>query len=137
MAKTTCPITRQQFRDAAKPVSITINGVPQLADVKEFSTGSLGWYLNGKRVARSTQMADTSFPTKPLVPAWVPRIPGGPPIMNLPSLQIDAPALRIYPVLSAGVSAAGPQTPLGADAKLGTPMDKHPNTAAGIGQFLV
>lgn len=48
MAKTTCPITRQQFRDAAKPVSITINGVPQLADVKEFSTGSLGWYLNGK-----------------------------------------------------------------------------------------
>lgn len=27
---------------------MVINGVPQLAEVKEFSTGSLGWYLNGK-----------------------------------------------------------------------------------------
>jgi hypothetical protein len=32
----------------AKPISVTINNVPLLADVKEFSTGSLGWYLNGK-----------------------------------------------------------------------------------------
>ena len=48
MAKTTCPITRKQFREAAKPVVVTINGAEQLADVKEFSTGSLGWYLNGK-----------------------------------------------------------------------------------------
>jgi hypothetical protein len=29
-------------------VEIVINGIPQLAEVKEFSTGSLGWYLNGK-----------------------------------------------------------------------------------------
>lgn len=50
MPKTTCPITRPQFRDGAKPVEITINGVPMLADPKEFSTGSLGWYLNGKTV---------------------------------------------------------------------------------------
>ena len=49
MAKTTCPITRAQFRDA-KPVEITINGSPMLADPREFSTGSLGWYLNGKTV---------------------------------------------------------------------------------------
>ena len=47
MAKTTCPISRAQFRDA-KPVEITINGSPMLADPREFSTGSLGWYLNGK-----------------------------------------------------------------------------------------
>ena len=46
--KTVCPITRSQFREKAKPVSVTINGVPLQADVKEFSTGSLGWYLNGK-----------------------------------------------------------------------------------------
>lgn len=50
MAKTFSPITRQQFRDGAKPVSITINGNTMLADPKEFSTGSLGWYLNGKTV---------------------------------------------------------------------------------------
>ena len=25
-----------------------INGIPMTAEVKEFSTGSLGWYLNGK-----------------------------------------------------------------------------------------
>jgi len=48
MAKTSCPITRQEFRDHAKPIEIVINGVPMLAEVKEFSTGSLGWYLNGK-----------------------------------------------------------------------------------------
>jgi hypothetical protein len=29
-------------------VKIEINGVPMSAEVKEFSTGSFGWYLNGK-----------------------------------------------------------------------------------------
>jgi hypothetical protein len=46
--KTTCPITRGQFRTKAKPVTVNIGNVPQVAEVKEFSTGSLGWYLNGK-----------------------------------------------------------------------------------------
>ena len=46
--KTTCRITRQQFRDAAKPLTVVINGQTLAADPKEFSTGSLGWYLNGK-----------------------------------------------------------------------------------------
>lgn len=48
MAKTSCPVTRAEFLADAKPVEITINGVPMTADVKEFSTGSLGWYLNSK-----------------------------------------------------------------------------------------
>jgi len=48
MAKTTCPISRSEFRSKAKPVSVTINNVPMQAMVKEFSTGSLGWNLNGK-----------------------------------------------------------------------------------------
>ena len=48
MAKTTCPVNRSDFRAKAKPVSVTINNVPMQAMVKEFSTGSLGWYLNGK-----------------------------------------------------------------------------------------
>jgi hypothetical protein len=46
--KTTCPITREQFRTDAKAVEIVVNGIPLLAEVKEFSTGSLGWYLNRK-----------------------------------------------------------------------------------------
>jgi hypothetical protein len=46
--KTSCPVTREQFRAAAKPLAVTIAGVPLSAEVKEFSTGSLGWYVNGK-----------------------------------------------------------------------------------------
>jgi hypothetical protein len=48
--KTTCPITRAQFRAKAKPVNVTIAGVSHDAEVKEFSTGSLGWYVNGKTI---------------------------------------------------------------------------------------
>lgn len=43
-----CPVSRADFRTHAKPVKIDINGVPMTAQVKEFSTGSFGWYLNGK-----------------------------------------------------------------------------------------
>lgn len=46
--KTVCPISRDDFRKSASPVEVHINGVPLIADAKEFSTGSLGWYLNGK-----------------------------------------------------------------------------------------
>jgi hypothetical protein len=48
MAKTSCPITRADFQGKAKPVPVTIANFPFMAEVKEFSTGSLGWYLNGK-----------------------------------------------------------------------------------------
>jgi hypothetical protein len=48
MAKTNCPITRAEFVENAQAVEVLINGVPLMAEVKEFSTGSLGWYLNGK-----------------------------------------------------------------------------------------
>jgi hypothetical protein len=48
--KTNCPITRQAFRAHAKPVTVTMNNVPLQAEVKEFSTGSMGWYLNGKTI---------------------------------------------------------------------------------------
>jgi hypothetical protein len=48
MAKTNCPISRTQFTLQAKPVTVKIGETELLAAVKEFSTGSLGWYLNGK-----------------------------------------------------------------------------------------
>jgi len=46
--KTTCPISRAEFRAKAKPINVTIGTMTQMAEVKEFSTGSLGWYLNGR-----------------------------------------------------------------------------------------
>lgn len=47
--KTECPITRDQFRAKAKrQLAVTIDGQPLIAEFKEFSTGSFGWYLQGK-----------------------------------------------------------------------------------------
>ena len=46
--KTTCPVTRAEFVSNVKPVLILIGDQKLQAEVKEFSTGSLGWYLNGK-----------------------------------------------------------------------------------------
>jgi hypothetical protein len=51
-AKTTCPISRDQFEKEAKALEVVINGVPYLAEARSFSTGSLGWYLNGKATIR-------------------------------------------------------------------------------------
>lgn len=48
MAKTTCAISRKDFTEHAKAIKVMIGETPILADVKEFSTGSLGWYANGK-----------------------------------------------------------------------------------------
>lgn len=46
--KSSCPVSRQQFRQNAKPLTITINGREFIAAPKEFSTGSLGWNVNDK-----------------------------------------------------------------------------------------
>ena len=43
-----CPISRSKFRETAQPVRVEINDNAMTAEVKEFSTGSFGWYLNGK-----------------------------------------------------------------------------------------
>lgn len=48
--KTSCPLTASQFSATAAPIVVTINGQSMLASVKEFSTGSFGWYLTGKTV---------------------------------------------------------------------------------------
>jgi hypothetical protein len=50
MPKSGCPISQTQFLELAEPLKITINGQDMLAEVKSFSTGSFGWYLNGKTV---------------------------------------------------------------------------------------
>ncbi len=48
MAKSPCPVTLSQFLEKAEPVKVTINGQEMIAEVKSFSTGSFGWYINGK-----------------------------------------------------------------------------------------
>ena len=48
MAKSSCPLSQSQFMSKAEPLKIGINGQEMLAEVKAFSTGSFGWYLNGK-----------------------------------------------------------------------------------------
>lgn len=50
MAKSACPISLSQFLEKAEPVKVTINGQEMIAEVKSFSTGSFGWYINGKTV---------------------------------------------------------------------------------------
>ena len=47
-AKTTCPVTRQQFKQTAKAIEVVIDGQKMIAEPREFSTGSLGWNINGK-----------------------------------------------------------------------------------------
>jgi hypothetical protein len=43
-----CPVSREQFRARARPVKVVIDGKELEAEVKEFSTGSLGWFVSGK-----------------------------------------------------------------------------------------
>ena len=48
MAKSPCPVTKTQFLDKAESVKITIGNQEIIADKREFSTGSFGWYYNVK-----------------------------------------------------------------------------------------
>jgi hypothetical protein len=48
MAKSSCPLSQAKFLEKAEPLKVSINGQEMLAEVKSFSTGSFGWYLNGK-----------------------------------------------------------------------------------------
>jgi hypothetical protein len=50
MVKSACPVSQSQFLEQAEPLKVAINGQEMLAEVKAFSTGSFGWYLNGKVV---------------------------------------------------------------------------------------
>ena len=50
MAKSPCPVSLARFLASAEPLKVTIQGQEMLAEVKSFSTGSFGWYLNGKLV---------------------------------------------------------------------------------------
>ncbi|MCC6750115.1 MAG: hypothetical protein IT371_20785 [Deltaproteobacteria bacterium] len=48
MAKSTCPISQSQFMEKAQSVTVNVAGTEVTAERKTFSTGSFGWYYNGK-----------------------------------------------------------------------------------------
>lgn len=49
ITKKSCPVSREEFRaKAPRSLTVVINGVPHVAELKEFSTGSLGYNLSGK-----------------------------------------------------------------------------------------
>jgi hypothetical protein len=41
-------MSKAEFTANAKPITVTIDGQPQSADPRTFSTGSVGWNVNGK-----------------------------------------------------------------------------------------
>lgn len=47
-AKTKCPISREDFLDKSRPVTLSIDGHNVTLDPKDFSTGSFGYFANGK-----------------------------------------------------------------------------------------
>ena len=48
--KTTCPISRETFRESAQPIVADVGGQKLVLSPKEFSTGSFGFFTNGKMV---------------------------------------------------------------------------------------
>jgi hypothetical protein len=50
--KTACAVTRDEFAEHAKPLDVQIDGIVLTAEVKQFSTGSLGWSISEKRDLR-------------------------------------------------------------------------------------
>ncbi|HZS42018.1 MAG TPA: hypothetical protein VFF06_34555 [Polyangia bacterium] len=46
--KTVCPISRTDFLAKAEPLKIDVGGSTLIAEPREFSTGSFGWYVNSK-----------------------------------------------------------------------------------------
>ena len=49
-SETPSQISPELFAKAAKPLLVDIDGKQQVAGVKQFSTGSLGWYSNDKMI---------------------------------------------------------------------------------------
>lgn len=46
--KTVCPITREEFLEEAKGLVLKVGDNSVVAGVREFTTGSFGWYTNEK-----------------------------------------------------------------------------------------
>jgi hypothetical protein len=78
---------------------------------------SHSWYLNGERVVRTGQVGDASLPRRRVEGAYV---------KNLYTIAVEQ--MQIFPVLSAGASASGPQRSAALDKGLKTAVEGQPNS---------
>jgi hypothetical protein len=75
IGKTVCPVTREEFKLHA--TSLKISDIDLVALPREFSTGSLGWFvnqklpfkLNGKMATAVVQVSITLVGSKELLPS--------------------------------------------------------------------
>ena len=85
--KNACPITRAEFDDHAKPLAVKVGDEVKVANIKSYSTGSLGWYanekitvtVNGTPVKVQMQLQFTIVGSK--------ELPGGPGGSNTPAAE--------------------------------------------------
>lgn len=47
-AKTECPFTLEAFLQKARTLALMVDGQPKAMAVKDFKTGSFGWFTNEK-----------------------------------------------------------------------------------------
>lgn len=92
------------------------------------------WYFNDTRIKILAQVGDTTFPLSrgPVPMLAIQRMPGAhfralPP----PAISIPVNLLKIYPVLSKGAPAGGPQAPLTGETGRTGSVDTHPYTVSG------
>jgi hypothetical protein len=106
-----------------------------------YGTGSIfpshAWYLDGNLIETRAQVGDSIFPTVTIMapPSFIPGPPGSPRIV-IPTNRIDVTALKIYPVLSAGVpvdpeNAPVPQWSLDQENSCSGTVISHQYTVAG------
>ena len=84
---------------------------------KMYGRGSIfpshAWYFNNSQVNAVRQASDSTFPLRYVrfPPSFVSRPPGTP-TLSFPTTSIAYNQLRIYPILTKGAPAWGPQQPL-------------------------
>ena len=86
------------------------------------------WYVDGAKVATKDQVGDSNFASPRTVYGGI-RYPRR--VVEGPRTSIDVRALNLYPVLSKGAPASGPQASLSADAAQTGAVDTHPFTVTG------
>ena len=79
MAKTTCPISREEFNQHAQPIKVMIGDKAYSAKVKNFSTGSLGWNINDKMTVEIAGKEVTVQEGMNLTIVGSKELPGAPP----------------------------------------------------------
>jgi hypothetical protein len=102
--------------------------------VKLYGRGSIfpthAWYADGLQIMTQARVGDLNFPKVPLAGATAGTYgPFSGRALN--PFKIIVPALALYPVLSKGAPAVGPQTALSAEAGLTGSVESHANTVVG------